>query len=309
VKTNRFKFTTERHSPTIVLSGPDDGTSVNAYITAAYAAAFPIIFTWVKITEVTAYTLKLSSSNDFVTPGAVVEYNVGDNNSYSLDQNTCDGLMAAAITTAGINYTGKVSFQWTVEPSAGQPSGIGTQTRTLVTIGGESGFPYELNDDGLNMDGWTVTASVPSKGDNVPGNILLGVAAGTDYTQVNAQWWECTNISPNHTLGDMPGHSFNLLIDMLSVKTITKITERIKFYTGNAIIAVSTDGTNYTNIGTLDFPQSNYNIQPLELTDPVEARYIRLTTTKGWGNTAANSYWTSGYSISRVWVYGSNNGE
>jgi hypothetical protein len=296
VSTAHFKFSTTRPAPTIVLGGPDNNASVNAY-----TATFPVTFSWTKIPAVTAYTLKLSPTGDFTTSGAFVPFDAGNNASFDLDKTTCDGLLAQIATQLGGSFTGKVSFQWTVEPTAGaqQPSGIATQTRTLVAIGGESAFPYELNADGANGDNWTVTAS-STNGANVAGNILLGVTS--DNNAMISNFWES-----NGTMGDLNG-SVILYIDMQKVKTIKQINEKIRFALGNSIIAVrTTEDAEWATVGTLTFDYNNYNQKNLVLDTPVEARYIRIWITSGWNGNG--DWWNFYLSICRVWVYGSNNGE
>jgi hypothetical protein len=95
---------------------------------------------------------------------------------------------------------------------------------------------------------------------------------------------------------------------MKSVKTVTKIVERIRFGVGNSIISVSTNNATYTNIGTLSFAWGNWNKQELVLETPVEARYMRIQITANWPATDSPC-WNTYLSISRLWVYGSNNGE
>jgi hypothetical protein len=274
---------TRRPQPAITLTAPADNASINAY-----TATFPVTFTWDKVTGVTAYTLKLSPTGDFTTAGAFVAFDAGDNNSHNLDKATCDGLLAQIATAAGSAYTGKATFQWTVEPTTAQPD-IVTQTRTLVAIGGESAFPYELNADGANGDGWTVTASCASNGANVPGNILL-----TDG------YWES-----RATMGDL-GYSVILTIDMQKVKTVSKIEGQIRFAVSGTTVAVKkNEADDWTTAGPLNFAVANFDKKDLLLNNPVEARYIRIWITSAW----QGEEWSLWLSFARVWVYGSNNGE
>jgi hypothetical protein len=271
-------------SSEITLTAPADNASVNAYV-----ATFPVAFTWAKVPTVTAYTLKLSPTGDFTTAGAFVAFDAGDNNSYNLDKATCEGLLAQIAAAAGGAYTGKVAFQWTVEPSAGQPTNIATQTRTLVAIGSESAFPYELNADGANGDGWTVTASCASNGANVPGNIVQ-----------DDGYWESSA-----TMGDL-SYSVTLTIDMQKVKTVSKIEGQIRFAVYGTTVAVKkNEADDWTTAGPLNFAHANSDKKDLLLDNPVEARYIRIWITSAW----PGEEWNFWLSFARVWVYGSNNGE
>jgi hypothetical protein len=297
----------------IVLTSPADNASVNAYV-----AAFPVTFTWNKVPTVSGYTLKLSPTGDFTTVGAFVAFDAGDNDSYDLDKTTCEGLLATVAAAAGSAYTGKAALQWMVEPSAGQPTNVAVQTRTLYAIGGESAFPYELN-DGTNSEEWTVTATCglhtcasysSGTNDGVPENMLLGDIVGSTHGERD-KWWHINESLCG--MGDDNGayRRILLVIDMKSVKSVKKITEQIRFMVGNSVISTSTDNINWTQHSpTLTFTWSNHNQQMLELTNPVEARYIRIQISAAWPATDGSAgCWAGGFSINRVWVYGSNNGE
>jgi hypothetical protein len=275
---------TRRPQPEIDLNLPADNASVNAYV-----ATFPVTFTWTKIPTVSGYTLKLSPTGDFTTEGAFVAFDAGDNNSYNLDKTTCEGLLATVAAAAGSAYTGKVALQWTVVPTT-PAANVTTQVRTLVAIGGESDFPYELNPNRLNADGWTVSAS-STNGAFVPGNILT-----------EGSHWES-----NGTLGALNG-AVALTIDMQNVKTVTQINEQIRIAVGNSNIYVKkNEADEWTPVGTLNFDYSNNDKKELILENPVEARYIHIQITTTWNNNA--DYWVHYLSIHHVWVYGSNNGE
>jgi hypothetical protein len=140
--------------------------------------------------------------------------------------------------------------------------------------------------------------------------MLLGDIVGTTHGERD-KWWHINESLCG--MGDDNGgyRRILLVIDMKSVKSVKKITEQIRFLVGNSVISTSTDNTTWTSHGTtLTFPWSNHAQQELVLENPVEARYIRIHISAAWPATDGSAgCWNGGFSINRVWVYGSNNGE
>jgi hypothetical protein len=299
-----------RQQSEIGLVAPADNVSVNAYV-----VTFPVTFTWNKIPEVTGYTLKLSPTGDFTTPEAFTAFDAGNNNSYSLDKATCEGLLAAIATNAGAAYTGKVNIQWTVEPSASQPEDIKAQTRTLAVIGGESAFPYELNDDNVNGEGWTATSSVAVLPDDcAPVYYLFGASANGTYGPGNLL---LGSLADNHYLDSYygalnprcAGGNPEIVIDMQKVKTVTSVAVNWRGFAADAIIHVKCNAEDeWTSVGTIDLPVAHNYTGTFPLSTPVEARYVKILNTVGWPSEGDNC-WSHNIYFNRVWVYGSNNGE
>jgi outer membrane murein-binding lipoprotein Lpp len=283
---SKRSFSTRREAATIFLSEPADGISINTYITADPE----FTFTWTPVAEVNEYTLKLSASDQFPSE-TTIEIAAGGTGSYTLSSDDKTTLMTA-LTQIGH----PTDIYWTVTPATAV-AGVLTQIRSCYIIGGESDFPYRLNDS-YNVDDWTATAVYNS---SIAGNVHLyetsaGWVSGTTWGYIRDELQDVAWIE----------------IDMLSVKTVKKIMVRNQERCKEIDVKIKTDDGWSEPIHRFTYGASdpcnpayggNYCNQFFELETPVETRYVRLEVVSVFPGTE----YTEMFTVGAFWAYGSNN--